>query len=136
MLDGRKRKPGWLARLLCVELDAVTSQRGATGAEAAFLAGLGPVRSPGIASSCQVQDRRTCFVEQVEDPKERGNRQGKKCKLGASMRLKVYLPCISRKSLIWLVLKVCVIHRKRDTAQGGVPGIGKLLHRFALNVVH
>ena len=28
----RNRKPGWLARLFCVELDAVTSQRGATGA--------------------------------------------------------------------------------------------------------
>jgi hypothetical protein len=41
-----------------VELDAVTSQRGATGAKAAFLVGLGPVRLPGYASPGQSTDRR------------------------------------------------------------------------------
>jgi hypothetical protein len=43
----------------CVELDAVTSQHGAAGAEAAFLVGLGPGRSPGSASSSQNPDRRS-----------------------------------------------------------------------------
>ena len=71
----KENRAGWPG-FLCVELDAVTSQRGATGAEAALLVGLGPVRSPESASSCQVPDRRT----EVEDPKEQGNRQGAMCK--------------------------------------------------------
>jgi hypothetical protein len=46
-----KNRAGWPG-FFCVELDAVTSQRGATGAEVP-LVGLGPVfcnRSPGCAS--------------------------------------------------------------------------------------
>jgi len=45
---GGKKKTGLVGPVSHgVELDAVTSQRGATGAEAAFLVGLRPVRLPG-----------------------------------------------------------------------------------------
>ena len=61
----KENRAGWPG-FLCVELDAVTSQRGATGAEAAFS---GWVRTSPVARKCFLMpspDRRT----EVEDPKE------------------------------------------------------------------
>jgi len=56
-MKATKNRAGWPG-FFCVELDAFTLQLGATGAEAALLVELEPVRSPGDAALKPVIDRR------------------------------------------------------------------------------